>query len=50
MDQRIGSVSQKWNTDLVHAPFGTIAGWHIRCDLEQLGGTCIMQNDENNSM
>ena len=50
MDHRIGSVSQKWNTDLVHAPFGAIAGWHIRCKFRAtMGGTSVMQHDENNS-
>ena len=33
----------------MHAPFVTIAGWHIRCDLAAMGGTSVMQHDENNS-
>jgi hypothetical protein len=50
MDHRIGSVSQKWNTDLVHAPFSTIAGWHIRCVLERLMRCAsIMQERGDNS-
>ena len=46
MDHRIGSVSQKWNVDLVHTPSGTIAGCTsvaFQCDHE------VRKNDEKNS-